>query len=98
MGHLLSKGFAPLEHGIMLIAVRTMTTLVNSESLNYHLAVHLFNAPSMHQAPRQALSMKWVQHRHVMSLVGVSVDREEHRQYCYSGSFCPAPISPPRVL
>ena len=54
----------------MLIAVRTMTTLVNSESLTYHLAVQLFNAPSMHQAPRQAVSMQWVQHRHVMSLVG----------------------------
>lgn len=64
----------------MLIAVRTMTTLVNSESLTYHLAVYLFNAPSMHQALCQAVSMQWVQHRHVMSLVGMRMDREEHRQ------------------
>lgn len=46
----------------MLIAVRTMTTLVNSESLTYHLAVYLLDAPSMHQAPRQAVSMQWAQH------------------------------------
>lgn len=35
----------------MLIAVRTMTTLVNSESLTYHLAVYLFNAPKYAPGP-----------------------------------------------
>ena len=35
----------------MLIAVRTLTTLVNSESLTYHLAVYLFNAPKYAPGP-----------------------------------------------